>query len=272
MCHVSHLTIVRQLKPTLNLRSTWFQTLTNKMNRSNNNRSNNNRSGNTMNRTSRNEPIRQRNPPSYSCGICFETITRRKRFGLLSSCDHVFCYDCLKKWRENDHFELDHQVPKRCPACREFSEYMVASDRFVTGFQKNKLFPRPNSSYQRQPRSTFQRPTNVQQQQRSTFQRPTSVQQPPRSTSQHPITIQELTRQRERQREFERERQRELELERQRQLEFEEWERFQLNQQARERAERAKLERQQPSLISQTLTMVGYVSACVLFIHWLSRK
>lgn len=77
----------------------------------------------------------------YQCGVCFENIDSEMRFGLLSACDHVFCFECLQKWRE----QLYHT---RCPACRRHSELMVPSKRFLTGTAKDRFIqkfkPRPH--------------------------------------------------------------------------------------------------------------------------------
>ena len=82
----------------------------------------------------------------YQCGICFDDMNARKlkRFGLLSSCDHVFCFDCLKNWRETRF--LNDRMVKCCPQCRKHSDLMVSSRRFLTGREKNQLFQklRPN--------------------------------------------------------------------------------------------------------------------------------
>lgn len=44
-----------------------------------------------------------------TCGICFETIMEKsgheKRFGILSNCNHVFCLECIRKWRQAKQFE-----------------------------------------------------------------------------------------------------------------------------------------------------------------------
>ena len=43
-----------------------------------------------------------------TCGICLEMVWRREvdpRFGLLENCDHVFCLECIRKWRSTSNYE-----------------------------------------------------------------------------------------------------------------------------------------------------------------------
>ena len=47
------------------------------------------------------------------CGVCLETVWDRdgdKRFGILENCDHIFCLDCIRKWRASSNYE--HKVVK----------------------------------------------------------------------------------------------------------------------------------------------------------------
>lgn len=45
------------------------------------------------------------------CGICMETVIEKRggkvaqRFGILQNCKHVFCLDCIRKWRQSKTFE-----------------------------------------------------------------------------------------------------------------------------------------------------------------------
>lgn len=49
-----------------------------------------------------------------SCGICFDTIMektgREKRFGILPNCSHIFCLECIRKWRQAKQFE--HKITR----------------------------------------------------------------------------------------------------------------------------------------------------------------
>lgn len=44
-----------------------------------------------------------------TCGICFEVITekvnREHRFGILPNCQHIFCLQCIRKWRQAKNFD-----------------------------------------------------------------------------------------------------------------------------------------------------------------------
>ncbi|KAG7336485.1 zinc finger domain containing protein [Nitzschia inconspicua] len=97
------------------------------------------------------------------CGICLEPMgqTRndkgeiehnRKKFGLLSSCDHVFCIQCLRTWRCQQKKEtLDERDSPRpnnttvsdrvraCPACRQPSDFIVPSYRYCMGEEKEQV-------------------------------------------------------------------------------------------------------------------------------------
>lgn len=76
---------------------------------------------------------------------------QRKKFGLLTGCDHVFCIDCLRHWRKEqkkDASELSSLIPGRddvssasdrvraCPTCRQVSDFVVPSDKFCVGVEK----------------------------------------------------------------------------------------------------------------------------------------
>jgi len=44
------------------------------------------------------------------CGICMEVVwdkqpSSAQRFGILSHCTHVYCLDCIRKWRSAKQFE-----------------------------------------------------------------------------------------------------------------------------------------------------------------------
>lgn len=49
-----------------------------------------------------------------TCGICFDTIMekagREKRFGILPNCSHIFCLECIRKWRQAKQFE--HKITR----------------------------------------------------------------------------------------------------------------------------------------------------------------
>lgn len=60
------------------------------------------------------------------CGICLENVqAARRKFGVLSCCDHVFCFTCLMEWRTEGSREVTSR--RVCPACRKSSDYVVPS-------------------------------------------------------------------------------------------------------------------------------------------------
>ena len=45
-----------------------------------------------------------------ACGVCMETVLEKcppteRRFGILSSCNHIFCLSCIRTWRSAKQFE-----------------------------------------------------------------------------------------------------------------------------------------------------------------------
>uniref|UniRef100_M4BN70 RING-type E3 ubiquitin transferase n=1 Tax=Hyaloperonospora arabidopsidis (strain Emoy2) TaxID=559515 RepID=M4BN70_HYAAE len=75
------------------------------------------------------------NEQEFTCGICFDDIVQSgKHFGLLS-CDHCFCLECLRSWRQSKEMEL----VRACPACRFPSDYIVPSLTFCIGEEKRKI-------------------------------------------------------------------------------------------------------------------------------------
>ncbi|KAH8295825.1 hypothetical protein KR018_010637 [Drosophila ironensis] len=77
-----------------------------------------------------------------TCGICFETIMekdgREKRFGILPNCNHIFCLECIRKWRQAKQFE--HKITRACPECRVCSDFVCPSAFWVdTKEEKEKL-------------------------------------------------------------------------------------------------------------------------------------
>ncbi|XP_037935240.1 probable E3 ubiquitin-protein ligase makorin-1 isoform X2 [Teleopsis dalmanni] len=77
-----------------------------------------------------------------TCGICFDTILektgREKRFGILPNCSHIFCLECIRKWRQAKQFE--HKITRSCPECRVASDFVCPSAFWVeTKEEKDKL-------------------------------------------------------------------------------------------------------------------------------------
>lgn len=93
----------------------------------------------------------------FNCGICFENVVRLgKRFGLLSSCKHCFCIDCLREWRSSTRkMKQDISVTQSCPTCRVTSSFVVASKDFVVGPEKDTLLQRYKKEMEAMPCRNF---------------------------------------------------------------------------------------------------------------------
>ena len=68
------------------------------------------------------------------CGICMDTICEKKpitssRFGILEKCNHIFCLDCIRKWRGTKQFES--KTIRACPECRVNSDFVVPSKYWI---------------------------------------------------------------------------------------------------------------------------------------------
>jgi len=59
-----------------------------------------------------------------TCGICLED-SPQCQYGLLSCCNHAFCYDCLMQWRKNGTSGMSDR--RSCPTCRKPSDYVIPS-------------------------------------------------------------------------------------------------------------------------------------------------
>lgn len=82
----------------------------------------------------------------YNCEICSEDIlSRGERFGLLENCDHVFCLNCIREWR-NQKEKQDRQNLRKCPICRIDSFIIIPSTRFLQGRDKLEERERYRSS------------------------------------------------------------------------------------------------------------------------------
>eukprot|EP00871_Galdieria_phlegrea_P004524 jgi/Galph1/5072/GphlegSOOS_G3727.1 len=63
---------------------------------------------------------------NQACGICLDYPRRSgKSFGLLESCEHVFCLECIRQWRQ--HILEFGQMVRYCPLCRTPSYFVIPS-------------------------------------------------------------------------------------------------------------------------------------------------
>lgn len=90
------------------------------------------------------------NSKSVECSICMDVVHSKprlndRRFGILSGCDHPFCLNCIRVWRQSS--ETGNEVVRTCPICRAVSYFVVPSTVFVTdGDEKEALV----AAYRRQ--------------------------------------------------------------------------------------------------------------------------
>ena len=71
------------------------------------------------------------------CSICYRKI---QNYGLLSNCDDVFCYDCIKQWRTEAISKNKREMFRRCPICNYESPMLIKSKNYVSGEEKKKKF------------------------------------------------------------------------------------------------------------------------------------
>lgn len=64
--------------------------------------------------------------PKMECGICLEEfeISISSRVAVLEHCQHLFCLQCIHRWRRTDS-----DTAKQCPQCRKPSRFVLASSR-----------------------------------------------------------------------------------------------------------------------------------------------
>ena len=63
------------------------------------------------------------------CMMCKAKVKASlRKFGLLSGCDDLFCYPCIRQWRSRGNVSPD--VANSCPICGTISKELVASSIF----------------------------------------------------------------------------------------------------------------------------------------------
>ncbi|XP_054706837.1 E3 ubiquitin-protein ligase makorin-2-like [Uloborus diversus] len=85
------------------------------------------------------------------CNLCKEFVSRKDsfestRFGILDSCDHIFCLSCIRNYRETIHRSVfknnkgncreDPPTPIICPVCKVSSVYIMSSRTWIRGPSK----------------------------------------------------------------------------------------------------------------------------------------
>jgi len=72
----------------------------------------------------------RRESASKKCGICHQlTLKLNRKFGLLISCNHSFCLQCIREWRGSS--EHSRERVRACPICKVVSHYVIPCDRHV---------------------------------------------------------------------------------------------------------------------------------------------
>lgn len=104
-----------------------------------------------------------------TCGICLENVdnTPKKLFGLLSCCNHIFCFSCLMEWRSSKSsaaasasYYVDVGISSSsrrvCPTCREPSNFVIPSNIFPkTSHQKINIIQNYKEKCSRKPCRKF---------------------------------------------------------------------------------------------------------------------
>lgn len=79
-----------------------------------------------------------------TCSICYETPAT---YGILTECDHIFCFDCINSWRTAEETMDDDPLWRQeskghtqlCPMCRSFSPFVISAPVFPTHDKKQRL-------------------------------------------------------------------------------------------------------------------------------------
>ena len=71
----------------------------------------------------------------FECSICFRKIIS---YGLLSNCSDVFCYECIKQWRDEAKLKNKREMYRRCPICNKDSPILIRAKSFLIGEEKRK--------------------------------------------------------------------------------------------------------------------------------------
>ena len=69
------------------------------------------------------------------CSICFRIIIN---YGLLSNCDDIFCYECIKQWRNEAKKKSKRERFRRCPLCNKESPLLIKSKFYLVGEEKKQ--------------------------------------------------------------------------------------------------------------------------------------
>lgn len=72
------------------------------------------------------------------CMICLEPVLAKgKQFGVLDSCDHTFCLQCIRGWRATYDKRTVKSHFRTCPICRQ-SSFMVIPSNYIVNSGPDK--------------------------------------------------------------------------------------------------------------------------------------
>lgn len=67
--------------------------------------------------------------PEAECLLCKVKIKASlRKFGLLSGCNDIFCFPCIRHWRSRGN--VSQELSKSCPVCYKTSKVLVPSSIF----------------------------------------------------------------------------------------------------------------------------------------------
>ncbi|SPO40820.1 uncharacterized protein PSFLO_06302 [Pseudozyma flocculosa] len=92
-----------------------------------------------------------------TCSICIEVPAI---YGLLEHCNHVFCQDCLRKWRKTQRRVetfRNSDVTQRCPICRAPSHFVVPSPISLRDEDKTNFIATFKQTRSKQPCKHFEK-------------------------------------------------------------------------------------------------------------------
>ena len=69
------------------------------------------------------------------CSLCFQKI---KKYGLLSNCNDIFCYNCIQEWRKEAILKNKRELFRKCPICGIESYFLIKSNKFIYGEEKKE--------------------------------------------------------------------------------------------------------------------------------------
>ena len=76
------------------------------------------------------DPSQLKPEKDHKCGICLNKIRASgKQYGLLQTCPHTFCLQCIREWRGRTDIPKD--VARGCPICRLNTYVIIPSDVYL---------------------------------------------------------------------------------------------------------------------------------------------